>query len=1300
MAQVDLAKLAAVIEQTLLKDRHYLQQRSAMIRSLLAKPDLDQGLIGKEMSKFESVAKRSHQILQSRQKQQLDIQYPEQLPVSERRKEIAQLIEKHPVVILAGETGSGKTTQLGKLCLELGRGRFGQIAHTQPRRVAATSVAKRIAEELNQPLGQSVGYQIRFKAEATEATVLKLMTDGVLLAEIAKDRRLMQYDTLIIDEAHERSLNIDFILGYIKQLLPQRPELKVIITSATIDVEGFSSHFDQAPVIEISGRTFAVEKRYCSVASVSEENDINQAIACVLETIEREEKQSGQVSHAKDVLVFLPGENDIRQASLALRKSSMRMDVLPLYARLNPKEHGKIFNPPKQSLRRVILATNVAETSLTVPGIGYVIDSGLARISRYSTRAKVQRLPIEKIAKSSADQRAGRCGRIAAGICYRLYSEDDFNTRPDFTEPEIQRTNLSQVILQMHALGLGDIARFAFIQPPEQKLINDGVKQLIDLAALDERKRLTPMGRKMVRWPLDPKLSRMMIAAEASGCTQEMLIIASALATQDPRENPSDKKEAAREKHKQFAHEQSDFFGLMQLWDEVEEQRQDLSSNQFRKYCSRNFLSWQRLKEWRDVHKQLRLLAKESGAQLNQEPAAYSEVHKAILTGVAAQIGMKDEKVLYQGTRNRQFRLFPNTSIYKKSPKWVVVGELLETSQLYGHRAAKIEPEWVIDAAPQLLKYEYIEPHFSRKQGRVAAFQKTSLYGLVLEDKKRVGYADIDRKVSRELFIRQGLVEGQLVSRLPFYQHNQKLRGEIEALEEKQRRRDLLANDDDIFDFYNHQLPENIHNLKSLETFCKNHKNKKVLFAGRDVFLKEILDENAQDFPAMIAWENVEYSLSYKFQPGKVDDGVCVRLPVATLNRVPRHLFEWLVPGLFKEKCEALLKTLPKQIRRNLVPVPDTVAKLMPLLKKDNVSLTDALIVAIRKQKGLTITPADFQREKLDNYYLPLFELRDDKNNVVEISRDLSGLIKDYGHKVQQALDKKVDKQKSAPAKRWEFGDIEQKQQFKQSGTWMTSFPALEDCGDAVRLKLTDYPDMQMKVHRKGLVRLARLYLPQQVKYLKKQIFSSNAMQLKLTAEFEPQALKEDLLAAAFNHCFLAGNLPFDQASFEQGINKRKQDLASVASHLEKTVQLIMDSDYDVRVLLSKLTTKTYKPIVNDIVKQRKRLLYQGFIYSTPIDYFNELPRYFLAIKQRLEKVGQQLSKDLPVVGEFMAIDEKIAMLTKDCPEIGVNEHLIKYQWMLEEYRVSLFAQQLKTKYPISKKRLEKQWTLIIQSLD
>ncbi|CAA0094645.1 Uncharacterised protein [BD1-7 clade bacterium] len=1284
----------ADIAKTLKKDRFHLTRQLKKLQSFSFNRDDSIKQFEKLNDRLVDQCRHSQNVLAARKDIVLEIEYPD-LPISQRRDEIAELIRKHQVVVVAGETGSGKTTQLSKLCLDLGRGREGLIGHTQPRRVAASAVATRVAEEVGVTLGQEVGYQVRFTDHSTDTTLLKLMTDGVLLAEIPHDRFLEKYDTLIIDEAHERSLNIDFLLGYIKRILPRRPDLKVIITSATIDLEKFSAHFNDAPIIEVSGRTWPVDMEYRSLGDIGDGVDLSEGIYQVVKEIEANEKASPEKSQIGDVLVFLPGEHHIREASLLLRRSDLpQTQILPLYARLNSAEHRKIFNPDKTAGRRIILATNVAETSLTVPGIRYVIDSGLARMSRYSHRAKVQRLPIEKVSQASANQRAGRCGRIGPGICYRLYDETDFTTRDAFTQPEIQRTNLSAVILQMQIMRLGLVEDFPFLEPPDQRLINDGTKQLVELAALTPTRQLTDTGRQLAQLPVDPRLARIVVEAAKEDCLKEVLVIAAALSIQDPRDAPADKREAAREKHSRFKDTESDFVSLLALWDYVEEQRQALSRNQFRRMCQKEFLSWQRLGEWRETHAQIKRICHRLGFKENIEARDYNRVHRALLTGLLTNIGFQAEPKLFDGTRNRKFRLFPTSHLARKPPKWVMAGDLIETSQLYGHNVARIDPEWLLDIAAHLLKHTYFEPHWSTKQNQALAYQKTSLYGLVIEEKKRVSYSQIDPVVSRELFIRSGLVEEQLRTNAAFYRHNRKLRSDIAGIEEKSRRRDLLANDDDIYQFYDQRVPENVTNLASFDRWRKKAEKKepKLLFADETLFCSSDAGDAVDgQFPDHIDHKDVSYALSYRFQPGHKDDGITVRVPVTTLNRVPRFLFEWLVPGLLMEKCEALLRGLPKQYRRALVPIPQTAARIVPELQASDASLCQSLAAMIKKLNGLDIPPDAWNPEAVDDYYRVQFHLIGEDNETLSRSRDLGYLLKTYGHMVQDALDNKVVKAAETYT-RWTFGDISKEKEFVQAGSRVKSFPAIKDNGDSVSLTLADYPHVQAQVHRKGLVRLAMLTLPQQVKYLRKEMLRGNELQLKLSAEYDKKQLVEDLITASFNHCFFGGELVFDQDGFESRIKHKRGHLSQIANELEEVVRAVVNDDYNARQALMKLDSKTYSAVIADVEYQRRHLVFPGFVYETPIESLKELPKYYAAMAYRLERLQNQLGKDLKYTAELAEIRQQMDELEEAYPGVLTMESSIKYRWMLEEYRVSLFAQQLKTRFPISKKRLEKQW--------
>lgn len=1232
----------------------------------------------------------------------LDIRFPEELPVSQQREAIARLIEQHPVVIVAGETGSGKTTQLAKLCLQLGRGREGMIAHTQPRRIAATSVAARIAEELQVTLGNEVGCQVRFHDNSSDRTLLKLMTDGVLLAEIARDPLLQAYDTLIVDEAHERSLNIDFLLGYIKRILPRRPDLKVVITSATIDVERFAAFFGQAPVVSVSGRSYPVDMVYYPPA---EGQGLAEAVLAALQDIDRQERCTPAAPQRGDVLVFLPGEQDIRACSLLLRKSvQLDADVLPLYARLPAGEQQKIFAPASQrSLRRVILATNVAETSLTVPGIRYVIDSGLARISRYSYRAKVQRLPVEKVARANADQRAGRCGRVGPGICYRLYDEADYLARAPFGEPEILRSNLSSVILQMLSLGLGDIARFEFLQPPDQRLINDGLRQLRDLGALDGD-RLTASGRQMAALPLEPSLARILLAADKHRCLREMLVIVAALSIADPRETPADKRDAAREKHRLFREEQSDFLGYLRLFATGEQQRQQLGHNQFRKWCQQHFLNAQRMREWRDIHHQLASSCRQLGLRENREDADYAAIHQALLAGLVTHVGCLDQQRRYQGTRNRHFRLFHGSALANKPPKWVVAAELLETSQLYAHCAARIDPEWIFPAAQHLLKFHYHEPHWQARQGQVVALRQASLYGLVIEERRPVSYGSINPAEAREIFIREALVEEKLKTRAPFFSHNRELRRAAEKLEEKSRRRDILCSDDAVFDFYQQRIPAHIHNAAAFEQWRQQAEREqpRLLFAPRSLFVMQDMAGTVEArFPDHCQWQDMRYRLRYRFEPGAIDDGVSVDVPLAALNRVPRFLFDWLVPGLLAEKIEALLRSLPKSLRKPLVPLPDTAAELAALLQPADQPLTAALSDALAQHRNISVPLAAWQPDRLDNYYKANFRLLGDDGKLLAQSRDLASLLAGHAVEAQQALAEKAGQSQPAmpprtPYTSWTFTDLQPHSQFRQGGTTVTAYPALQDDGDAVSIVWLDYPHKQAAVHRKGLIRLAMLALAQQSKYLRKELLKGNALQLKLSAEFDRKLLLEDLLCATFAMTFFADTAVFSRACFEQLLAQNKGQLINNAQQLERLLRDIIEADYQVRLWLDRMAADAaLKPFVDDVRRQRAALLPSHFIDETALHRLQHFPRYLAAMQQRLERLPGQLAKNREAMAQLERHRQRLAELFERHPDSIGLARVEDYRWQLEEFRVSLFAQQLKTPQPVSAKRLDALWQAI-----
>ncbi len=1221
------------------------------------------------------------------------VELADDLPISDRADEIKELITNNQVLILAGETGSGKTTQLPKICLQLGRGVKGLIGHTQPRRIAARTVASRIAEELNVELGGSVGYQVRFKDHSTNNTHVKLMTDGILLAEIQNDRYLNKYDTLIIDEAHERSLNIDFLLGYIKTILPKRPDLKVIITSATIDLQRFSEHFNNAPILEVSGRTFPVTVHYRPMNDTDDAQ--TEAIVATVDELLNSEKGSSR--RGGDILVFLSGEREIRETAQALRAENFtHLEVLPLYARLSLAEQNKVFHP--KSGRRIILATNVAETSITVPGIRYVIDPGFARISRYSYRSKIQRLPIEAISKASAEQRKGRCGRVSEGICYRLYGEDDFQQRPDFTDAEILRTNLAAVILQMLNMNIGDIREFPFVDAPDQKLINDGFKLLQELQAVDGHQQLTKLGRQMMTLPVDPKLGRMLLAASQSGCLREVSLIVSAMAVQDPRERPADKKQAADEKHKRFKDDASDFTSYLNLWNYVEEKRQELSKGQFRRLCQKEYLSWLRLQEWREVHHQLMLSCKALSLKFNQEPAGYDAIHKSLLVGLLGMIGFRGENKEYTGARNRLFYIFPGSSQAKKAPKWLMASQLLETSRLFAHQIAKIDPEWVINAAQHLIKRQQYEPHYDVKTGQVMAYEKVSLYGLVLVEKQRVNYSNINPKISREVFIRAAMVEGLYRGKGQFFKANQKLVAEIHELEAKTRRRDILVDDEIIFGFYNDRIPEKIVNLAGFEHWRKESeiKDSTILLISRDYLMQHDASAVSEaQFPSELVWQGLRFSLQYHFEPGHPEDGVSIQVPVAALHLVPEKRLEWLIPGILREKCIALVKALPKQWRKHFVPVPAYVDKALASLSPSDNSLTESLAAQLKRQSGIEVPISQWQSIQVDAYYHFNIQVLDSNRKILAQSRDLQSLRSEYKQQLQETLQGADDEFERTGIKQWDF-ELAEVIELKRSGMTVTAYPVLLAEPQSVTLSLKDNPIEAKHLSRKGVARLGALNLAVTAKYLRKELLKGKDIGLTVVALGKREAVADDIILAAIKQvCFFEDDLPINANQFEQRLQQGKEAVVTRALEIEKVLLQILK-----QVVTIKKTIKSSKNALaiaiaaGDIQQQLNCLIYPEFLYKTPFDWLQQYPRYLKAIEVRLDKVAGQVQKDKVWTSEIEALWETLQeRIDKDGEALSEsNQNLQQYRWMLEEYRVSLFAQTLKTSVPVSAKRLQKLW--------
>ncbi len=1228
------------------------------------------------------------------------IDFPEELPIAQRREDIARAIAAHQVVIIAGETGSGKTTQLPKICLSLGRGTRKVIGHTQPRRLAARTVAQRIAQELRTTVGQLVGYQVRFNDQVSVASAIKLMTDGILLAEIQRDRLLSNYDTIIIDEAHERSLNIDFLLGYLKRLLPRRPDLKVIITSATIDVESFSRHFDNAPVIEVSGRSYPVETLYIDPADTETEEDTSSQIVGLVNDID-----AGRFGSRGDVLVFLPGERDIRELARQLRHNPS-LDVLPLYARLSQAEQSRVFQTSSRRGIRVVLATNVAETSITVPGIRFVIDPGVARVSRYSFRTKIQRLPIEPVSQASANQRQGRCGRVASGVCLRLYSEADFKLRPEFTDPEILRTNLAAVVLQMLILGLGEVEDFPFINPPDPRMVRDGYKLLEELGAVTPSGKLTPVGRQMARLPVDPRLARMVLAGSELGCLEEVLVITSALAIQDPRERPADKQQQADQSHARFRHPRSDFMAWLALWQYYEDQRQALSGNQLGKLCKREFLSYLRMREWRDIHTQLSIACRSQKLRPRPrlpEEENYEGVHRALLSGLLGNIAQLQQGREYLGSRNRKLQIFPGSSQARKPPKWIVCAEVVETSNVFAREVGAIDPGWALDSNPGLLRRHYYEPRWQARSGRVMAWERITLYGLTLADKRPVHYGPIAPADSRELLIRDGLVAGKMRPFPTFLKHNQRMVRELEDLESRTRRRDILVDEQVLFMFYDERLPPDAYTAGRLRGWLKHHPDAAtgLRMQRADLVARDPGSDLSEQFPDQLAWEDLQFRLTYQFEPGGASDGVSVTVPVGLLNRVPRHRFDWLVPGLLREKCIQLVKGLPKDKRKQLVPVPDHVDRALETLQPDNVDLLQALSRALTGNSGLKLSAGDWAPEKLDDYYRMNIRVVDADGRLLAQGRNLTELVNRFRDDTRQSISSgPTDSPARSGLQRWDFGDLPREWRFRQAGVDIVSYPALVDEGESVAVALFDYPGQAQIRHRLGVLRLLRLHSAQQVKYLRKQLLRGNEFNLVLAAaSLDPDVLLDDLLDASYLQAMeVDAQPPYTQADFLTLFEQGKGGVIARASELESALLASLRLLADIRKRLGALQAGAWADTRQDIKAQLERLLAPGFMRDTPAPWLAQMPRYLKALCTRLERLSGQYAKDQSHTAQLQALEQPLWQAVDDFPGLLLlSDDACRYRWLLEEFRVSLFAQHLGTRQAVSAKRLQQQWQLVEQ---
>ena len=1226
------------------------------------------------------------------------IDFPSNLPVVEKKQAIYEAIKHHQVVIIAGETGSGKTTQIPKICLELGLGVKGYIGHTQPRRLAARSVANRIAEELKTEIGQLVGYKVRFSDHVSDSTLVKLMTDGILLAEIQQDKLLLQYDTIIIDEAHERSLNIDFILGYLKQLLPKRPDLKVIITSATIDVERFSNHFNHAPIIEVSGRTYPVEVRYRPVIfSEDSESDKNNDFQPIINAIDELSSES-----TGDILIFLTGEREIRDLADTLRKLELKhTEILPLYARLSASEQNRIFHP--HNGRRIVLATNVAETSLTVPGIKYVIDPGLARISRYSYRTKVQRLPIEPISQASANQRKGRCGRTSDGICIRLYDEQDFLSRPEFTEPEILRTNLASVILQMTSLGLGDIAAFPFVESPDSRYIRDGIRLLEELGAIYTKHHhyhLTDIGRILSQLPIDPRLARMLVEARQLGCIKEVMIITAALSIQDPRERPFDKQQASDEKHRRFADKESDFISFINLWNYIASQQAELSGNQFRRLCQKEYLNYLRIREWQDVYTQIRQTVKQLAFPINSQLTDYRSLHIALLSGLLSHVGMKEiEKHEYIGARNIKFAIFPNSAIFKNQPKWCIASELVETSRLWGRTAAKIEAEWIEPIAKHLVKYSYSEPRWSKKQGTTIANEKVTLYGLPIVASRTVNYSKIDPILSRSLFIRHALVEGDWQTNHSFYKQNQKLINEVEDLEHKSRRQDILIDDNDLYNFYDERIDKSVISAKHFDTWWKTKQkiDPEFLNVEKNMLIKPSAQPvKVNDYPDFWYQDNLKLPLSYQFDLGNTRDGVTITIPLNILNQIKNSGFDWQVPGFRYDLIISLIKSLPKSLRKSLVPAPNYAEAFLSRVNSTASPLLETLQNEFRKMTGTRIESTDWQLDQVPSYLKMNFSIVD-HNREIAFGKDLVKLQEQLKTEVQQALSSLTQKKSIKIEKNniidWDFGSLPAIYEEKQNNYTIKAYPAIIDNQHSVSIKLVDSLEEQKRLSKLGIRRLLILNIPSPIKYLHEKLPNKSKLGLYFNSFGTVLNLIDDCIACGVDHLIEKNNQIIDnQQQYQQLLTYTKSHINETVVDIAKQVESILTLHFNINKKLKGRVDLSLAFALSDIKQQVSELVYKGFVAQTGYDKLPDIYRYLSAIEKRLEKLGSNMAKDRQTMNIIEEVKNEYQTWLNSLPENQKTlSKVINIKWMIEELRVNLFAQQLGTPYPISTKRIRQQ---------
>ena len=1357
----DKKQLVALLERCLIKDRYRLKNELQRI-DLSKLAEVDNAVTPKESSVENSTenpianAKQSPNksqqawlrwcqkveqsiewVAKNEQARPKNIEYDKHLPVAARKDELLDLIKNHQVVVIAGETGSGKTTQIPKICLDAGQGVFGRIGCTQPRRLAARSVSERIAEELGSSLGELVGYQVRFQDMVHQQSLIKVMTDGILLTEVQNDRFLNQYDTIIIDEAHERSVNIDFLLGILKQLLPKRPDLKVIITSATIDTQRFAEHFTmngvKPSIVEVSGRTYPVELRYNPLASYEDdagnviEQDIPTGICDAVEELMHEDPFG-------DVLVFQIGERDIKETAEALRKRNLKnTEVVPLYARLSMADQNKVFQTSQK--RRIILSTNVAETSLTVPGIKYVVDPGQVRISRYSVRNKIQRLPVEKISQASANQRKGRCGRVSNGICIRLYSEEDFNSRPEFTDPEIHRTSLASIILTMAQLNLGEVKHFPFIEPPADKSINDGFRQLHELGALDEKRRLTEEGRQIAKLPVDPSIAKMVIQAEKNGVLAEVLIIAAAISIQDPRDINESTMQMAREKHKPFEDERSDFLFFLNLWHFYEHQRRHLTQNKLRKLCKTNFLSYMRMREWHDLYMQLEQSLKRTGIKVSplhlfEEIKQGSEikerlsevhcvmVHKSLIAGLLGNISLRDDNKAYLGARNTKLFIHPSSSLFKSKPKWMLSGELVETTKLYARNNANINIQWVEPLAKHLIKYSHSDPHWQKKTGQVGAYESVTLYGLPIVNNRPCNYGPVNPKEAHKIFIRHALVEGQLNTRAKFYVHNQRLISNIEKVENKLRRPDYLVDDEVLYQFYDDKLPAHIYNQPAFETWLKklDKATEQSLYLTEEQLMKQGLNEDLSvAFPDQIQLKNqLPLKVDYEFEPGKQQDGVVFKIPLHALNLVQQAQFEWLTPGFLKDKIVFYIKSLPKQARKQFVPTPPVAEAVLQWFADKNsqeqgdfeTQLVQALNRIANASSSVKVDHTMFGEVSLPDYLKPFFILLDEKGRKLTEGDDLADIKSRYQHLVDEKIQQQTNQQAGGFEQReiteWDFGDLPEQQSLKAKGNQLVAYPCLSlqpsdtpqknknyPAEIKVLLTLSADPEQAKQSHAEAVAFLFKQQLHDKIRYLKKHLPLKQACLI-----FSPygtcEHLKMQVIDRALRQLIPNPETIRKQSEFEQACSLLKTDWVGEAQTLATIVDAILTAHQKITKKVKGKVNPRWLLSMGDINQQLSGLIHTEFVAQTPMAWLQQVPRYLQALEKRLEKIDQDPNKDQLAIRQITPLLKQYEALANNT---AYQQHadLIEVRWLIEELRISLFAQPMKTLRPVSVKRLEKQ---------